>query len=312
MPNPGSERPESFQAAFHRRWDHLNDQHVRALAWLLSAPDLLDLGAPQWGGRIATLDPDETLDGWLAALDRMPGELHANLNLQPFMRLGLYAEKLMAFYFRHRGVLAAHGLQVRGSGGTIGEFDFLLHDAGGLRHLEFATKFYLCLPGSATDVNRFVGPNLADTLGRKLRKILDRQLLLAAHPAAQDVLPQQVTIAQALIKGWLFYRDADVPQDAGLSPEHCRGFWCTQSEFSEFQAEYCWLPPRLAWLAPAKVSMEQTLDHASAVARLDEYFSRDTAPVMAALLEQRNGYAVETSRGFVTPDDWPARAEQAF
>ncbi len=44
------------QDGFHRRWGHLRDPHVRTLAWLLTAPDLLDLQAPQWRGLIATLD----------------------------------------------------------------------------------------------------------------------------------------------------------------------------------------------------------------------------------------------------------------
>ncbi|HEX7634981.1 MAG TPA: DUF1853 domain-containing protein, partial [Noviherbaspirillum sp.] len=45
----------SHQAQFHRRWNHLNDPHVRTLAWLLDAPDLLDPQAPQWQGRIASI-----------------------------------------------------------------------------------------------------------------------------------------------------------------------------------------------------------------------------------------------------------------
>ncbi len=33
---------DSYQAAFHRRWGHLRRARVRALAWLLDSPDLLD------------------------------------------------------------------------------------------------------------------------------------------------------------------------------------------------------------------------------------------------------------------------------
>jgi hypothetical protein len=32
----------TFQQQFHARWHCLRDPHVRALAWLLDAPDLLD------------------------------------------------------------------------------------------------------------------------------------------------------------------------------------------------------------------------------------------------------------------------------
>ncbi|MEO8598457.1 MAG: DUF1853 domain-containing protein, partial [bacterium] len=37
--------PATSQAGFHQRWGHLHDPHVRALAWLLSAPDMLDVQA---------------------------------------------------------------------------------------------------------------------------------------------------------------------------------------------------------------------------------------------------------------------------
>nr|WP_308622168.1 DUF1853 family protein [Massilia sp. Se16.2.3] len=46
-------------------------------------------------------------------------------------------------------------------------------DAGpdGAEHIEFATKFYL-LQGEAGDrFDALVGPNLADSLGAKMRKI---------------------------------------------------------------------------------------------------------------------------------------------
>ena len=41
---------------------------------------------------------------------------------------------------------------------------------------------------------------------------------------------------------------------------------------------------------------------------LADYFSNDTMPVMIALLDAADGRAVESSRGFVVPDDWQQRA----
>jgi len=83
------DRPQNTcQAHFHRRWNHLNDPHVRTLAWLLDAPDLLDAEAVPWRGRVATLGPVEPdIEAWLAALERTPAALHAYLGVQPFMRL---------------------------------------------------------------------------------------------------------------------------------------------------------------------------------------------------------------------------------
>lgn len=306
---------DSFQAQFHRSWGHLNDPHVRALAWLIDAPDLLDPDAHQWKGRIATLAEASVEDAqWLSASDVSPAELHAYLEIQPFTRLGRYAEKLIAFYFRHRGILAAHGVQVRdGKSGTVGEFDFLLHRGKALAHWEFATKFYLLeSSGAGHDADYFVGPNLADTLGAKMRKILDRQLSLGQHPAAQIHLPLPIASAQALIKGWLFYHENDAPplRQLGISGAHCRGFWCTLAELDEVSGDRFAILSRLRWLAPAKLDWEQTLDRHSILQTLSNYFERDTMPVMLAVMKRDGAHAVETARGFIVPDDWRVRAGQ--
>ncbi|MDN4055881.1 DUF1853 family protein, partial [Massilia sp. YIM B02763] len=96
-------RPDNYQAVFERRWGHLRRARVRALAWLLDAPDLLDVHDPHWEGRIATLGPvsPETAR-WLADVDADPSRLDAVLGTKMITRLGLYAEKLMAFYLVHR------------------------------------------------------------------------------------------------------------------------------------------------------------------------------------------------------------------
>lgn len=313
------------QIDFHQRWGHLHDPHVRALAWLLSAPDVLDAQAEQWHGMIATLDgaADQATVDWLAALDAAPAELHAFLAIGSFTRLGHYAENLLAFYFRHQSTLFAHGLQVRASkGDTVGEFDFLLwhasaHDTA-LLHWEFATKFYLLASSavgteSKISADYFVGPNLADSLGAKMRKIFDRQLMLGQHPAAQIHLPHAVASAQALVKGWLFYHrdDALLPLAKGLSPAHCRGFWCALSEFEAMPAERLVILPRLSWLAPARVSPAAALDKMQLQAILTAQFAESTMPVLVAVLQQSGdeNYLLETSRGFIVPDDWSSKAQ---
>ncbi|GGY42366.1 DUF1853 family protein [Pseudoduganella albidiflava] len=329
-----SAKGATYQARFERRWRHLTRPHVRALAWLLDAPDLLDANAPYWHGRIAAPGPvAPEVEAWLAALEADPAPLEAALGGRFYSRLGLYAEKLMAFYFAQRGTLAAHGLQVRtnhhgikGNGGkeTVGEFDFLLDEAGGgLRHIEFATKFYLLDSDVATtDFDLLVGPNLGDTLGRKMRKIFDQQLALAQHPAAQQVLPRPVTAAQALVKGWLFYPpgavDGEVPVIPGITADHCRGRWLTLAglagEAGHAQERFV-VMPRLQWLAPLKARVGDALPAVPApLARgelavlLATKFEADASPVMVATIREEDGWLLEESRAFVVRDDWPARA----
>jgi hypothetical protein len=307
---------DNYQSEFERRWGHLRRARVRALAWLLDAPDLLDIHDPHWEGRIATVGPmtPETED-WLARLDQDPSALDAALGTRVHTRLGLYAEKLMAFYFAWQGRLVAHGVQVRaGPNATIGEFDFLL-DAGadGVEHIEFATKFYLLQGEVHGDIesafDNFVGPNLADSLGRKMRKVFDRQLQLGAHPAAQAFLPRPVISAKALVKGWLFYPSGSYFAADGIAAGHCRGFWCALSELGEMEADRFLILPRLQWLAPFRaLSATWMLDRAQLMAELASHFETSDTPVLVAVVREQPGSIVATERGFIVPDDWRERA----
>lgn len=312
MPAP-SEPQSSFQAQFHARWNHLDDPHVRALAWLLDAPDLLDSTAPEWQGRIVSLPPpDHNTARWLAELDANPAELHASLDIQPLTRLGRYAESLIAFYLRHLGVLVAHSVQVRADkGNTIGEFDFLVRQERKLVHWEFATKLYLLeASGDGRHADYFVGPNLADTLGVKVRKIMDRQLSLSQHPAARPCVPEPISHAQALVKGWLFYhgRTPCLTEPSGISHTHCRGFWCELREFESVEGEDFIVLPRLDWLAPAKISPAQAMGRKALHAAAKAHFATASTPVLVALLERRGEWLLEIDRGFIVPDDWRSKA----
>jgi len=311
-----SELSGGCQEVFHQRWNHLTDPHVRALAWLLDAPDLLDAAAPQWRGKIAAyVDPE--LAAWLAEYDQTPQKLqalHAYIGRLPSTRLGLYAEKLMAFYFEQRQLLVAHSVQVRASkNDTVGEFDFLLRLDGGVAHWEFATKFYLLeSSGGTLQADDFLGPNLADSLGAKMQKILQQQLALSLHPASQVHLAEPVTAAQALVKGWLFYPKGELQQPAipGVSAYACRGYWSSLSDLQLDENALYQLLPRLHWLAPAKMAVEQALSPDAARLALSQHFSIDGSPLLLATLRSDGEYALETRRGFVVVDDWAARAAQ--
>jgi hypothetical protein len=56
---PMRDAVDSYQAAFHRRWGHLRRARVRALAWLLDSPDLLDANVRRTG-RAASPRPDRS------------------------------------------------------------------------------------------------------------------------------------------------------------------------------------------------------------------------------------------------------------
>ena len=298
----------SYQAHFARRWGHLRQPHVRTLAWLLDAPDLLDPNDPYWEHKIASLgEVRADVARWLDQLDADPAALEAALGERVYTRLGLYAEKLMAFYFRERGELVAHGLQVRSSrNDTVGEFDFLL-DAGedGVEHIEFATKFYLLEGSRAARFDTFVGPNLADSLGAKMRKIFTRQLELGMHPAAQALLERPVIRARALVKGWLFYPAGGHQPMGGISAQHCRGFWCALAEVPALEAQRFVVLPRMQWLAPYRGDGSDAVMGKDA---LQAALAGAEMPSLVAAVREEGGDIIETARGFIVPDTWRDRA----
>ena len=315
---PAPEPPASmyYQAQFERRWGGLRHPRVRALAWLLDAPGLLDASDPHWQGKVMALEAvTPAVEQWLHALDHDPAPLDAALGERAYTRLGLYAEKLMAFYFREQGRLVAHGLQVRAArNDTVGEFDFLL-DAGptGVTHIEFATKFYLLQRQDPDDLDALVGPNLADSLGAKMRKIVARQLVLGQHPAAQALLTRPVLQAQALVKGWLFY-PLQTPASAvapmrGIDPSHCRGFWCALDEIDLLPDTGYIILPKLQWLAPYQNTSDTgVLTRAALHAALSAQCETLAAPVLVAQLRQEPGRVTEATRGFIVPATWRAQA----
>ncbi|AMO95755.1 hypothetical protein CFter6_3103 [Collimonas fungivorans] len=315
MPTPANDpaAEQTCQQQFHQRWNHLTDPHLRALAWLLDAPDLLDPLAAQWQGKIASY-ADADLAAWLAEVAQTPEKLqalHRYIDSLPSTRLGLYAEKLLAFYFEQHQMLVAHSVQVRASkNDTIGEFDFLLRLNGGLVHWEFASKFYLLeTSGGSLQADDFIGRDMADSLGSKMQKLLQHQLALSRHPASQAHLNEAVVSAQVLMKGWLFYQDQQHPASVpGVSANACRGYWCAVSDLALDETAACYLLPRQRWLAPAKVALADALSPAQMRLALSQHFAGDISPVLLVSLRPENGYGLETDRGFVVPDDWPERA----
>ncbi|MFZ6748108.1 DUF1853 family protein [Undibacterium sp. Ren11W] len=309
---------ETYQSRFHHEWQHLQDVHVRALAWILSSPSLLDSTSVLWQNQLVDVDLPEkaSLDAWLQQLDRQPVALHEALAVHKHRRLGHYAENLLAFFLRHQGVLYAHGLQVHENGTTVGEFDFLLNQGEDLLHWEIASKFYLLVVEDgverAPDLYDYLGPNLGDTLGSKMEKIFHQQLALAQHPQAQSMLPKKVVDARALVKGWLFYRTASIASAviAGVSEYHCRAYWWTVDDIEKLAIPHALILPRLEWLAPAQCALDAVMTKDDLKEVLKRHFLSDQSPVLLAIMSKHGNCMQEICRGMVVPNDWISRAQE--
>ena len=313
---------------------------------LLRAQPLAPLAEP-WTGA----EEPCAAAAWLARLDRDPASLHAALDATRVTRLGRYAETLLGWYLAHGPAprLVAANVALRRAGLTLGECDFLVQTSDAQRlHWELAVKCYLHAgveEGAAPGLADFVGPNLRDRFDLKFAHLLGHQLRLSAREEFAWLGYPGPWLAQMFVKGWLFYRagkgagaaPADPPE---LAARHGRGWWVTHADWADFadrEGPDGWSAlPRLAWLAPRHIRPEtsntdssfyragdgeaDTLAARSAVAApvtAAKLFAglgltRTPEPVMvAAFVADGAGGYVERSRGFIVPDDWPARA-QAF
>ncbi|NKJ51318.1 hypothetical protein CIC12_32300 [Burkholderia sp. SG-MS1] len=313
----------------------LRDPAVRDLAWLLLSADLLRAQAPMGALANPFHTPQElqaSVD-WLCALDAAPQPLHRDLAATRITRLGRYAERLLGWFLQNGPAarLVAAGVPLRRAGVTLGECDFLVESRQGARlHWELAVKCYLHAgdgrgqgPGAAqTDARLadYVGPNLKDRFDLKLAHLLNHQLPLSAREEFASVGHAGPWSPEMFVKGWLFYRHGErPPEPAELDPSHGRGWWVTRSDWPAFaaaQAQKCRQLPRLEWLAPRRIALESE-QTGSEPARspwvdaqtLAAQISPQHGPAMvAALVEDRAGYLVEHSRGFIMPDAWPEQA----
>ena len=229
---------------------------ARELHWLLLSPPLLDTASGAHPAVVQRFSDAErqAIAAWLDELDRhpepllrfvhpsRPSEAAADVRWRaPSPRLGRRAERLMEFFLRegptHRLVAANVALRSAPQGErqtrtTIGEIDFLLQDAQGVRwQWELAVKFYLCTASGAHAAPAdFIGPDRIDSLATKLHKMFDRQL---RHTPPEPWEAQSWTPA-ACTRGRLFYRWGDaVPVTPGVAADHLRGGWIERERLGE-------------------------------------------------------------------------------
>lgn len=302
----------------------LRDPAVRDLAWLLFSPDLLSAsraGAPLARPVAEGQERDSAL-AWLAALDRDPAALHAQVHQPSLTRLGFYAEALLEYFLTHgpNARLIAANIPLRTAGLTLGEVDFLLQNVRGERlHWELAVKFYLHIGegGGAAALARYVGPNLQDRFDLKHARLLNHQLGLSARDEFASLGFQGPWRAELFVKGRLFYRDDGLGLAPNPPPElagnHLRGWWKTASEWRDAKADQLFASlPRLGWMAERTLSAQEGDALVGQTQALSERVATLSSPIMVARYERYDSSTGdiwrEHSRGFIVPDEWPERA----
>lgn len=265
--------------------NHFTLREVRDLAWALFNPSLFqhipDVSdewlEPIWRDN----EQFDNITTWLTSIDNNPKKLQEHLQNQRATRLGVYFEQLLSFFFSEypRFSLLAKNLQANEhtkTKRTIGEYDFIVFDHHDQQHyhIEVAIKFYIGLQHLDCDIPKnlpihnwhlWVGPNKKDTLGIKMRHLLNHQLLLANTEAGKDALatigltPEQLK-PKLLLTGRLYYPKGSSPSlttTSTLSPPTYSDIhttqlvWVTYDDLTTVVSEDQWyvILPRQLWMS---------------------------------------------------------------
>ncbi|PXX95280.1 DUF1853 family protein [Halomonas sp. LBP4] len=305
--------------------DRCHDPLVRDLAWVLLAPDLLDM---PWTGRPTRaelgLADDAALAGWLDALEANPDALAHRIGATLRGRMGLYHECLWQFLLETApGTrLLAHNLRIHRDKVTLGELDLLYRHRGDPTpvHLEVAIKFYLGLPegpGAPSDQARWIGPGGADSLATKREHLHQHQLRLTETIEAREAIralmqPDMSGTSRApalhrrlAIPGVLFYPwHTHLPPPEEATVDHLRGTWLFWRDWRRFRdglprgTRGAWLrkPHWFALPRPGDLLPLRELE-----SQLAQHFGQPAPPVQIMLGRRGGG----KQRLFLVDDDWP-------
>jgi len=244
---------------------------VRDLGWALLSPPLLqqldadDLHLLQR----EYIDNEGAIYQWLLSIDQSPEPLIHYVQQRSQVRIGIYFEQLLGFYFSHypRFLLLSQNLQVQGEKRTLGEFDFIIHDkqSGEYFHIESAVKFYLghfessLLTKNIEHYNwhQWIGPNKKDSLSLKINSMLSKQLQLSQTPEGHQLLSKQSINAdqlqtRLLLRGRFFYANNNKETPLFSHPKTCQDNWYSLDDFAlkpQIQQRYSLLP-KTHWLSP--------------------------------------------------------------
>lgn len=270
--------------------------------WIMDSPPLFD-----------GLDGLDVLSGETNGQLQGMAALRSYLKTPVSRRVGIYFESLLEVLLEHGFgfEMEARHRQVFDGGRTIGEIDFCVRDAKGIRlHLESTIKFYLHHPPSETTLgSAFIGPDPRDTFERKHRHLMTRQLRLSVPEC------QPVDRALPISRGILFYHVSDPSpssRPAGANPQHQRGLWMRASEWdtlnpASFSVDRVVHLPKPCWLSgclnPGLTSAALAWEDAHR--GVASHFARSIAPLMMSLRESDGETVSEKWRCMVVHDTWP-------
>ncbi len=148
-------------------------------------------------------------------------------------------------------------IQIFENSQTIGEIDFILKDINKNQfyHIEFVYKYYLYFNESSDEIENFLGPNLNDSLIKKLTKIKEKQFPIINHRKTKNLLDK--IDAKNIIQKTCFLGNIYLAKNKYFNFKYVnnsciKGFYISINEFKENIKEYSldkyFLPHRFDWV----------------------------------------------------------------
>jgi hypothetical protein len=206
-------------------------------------------------------------------------------------------------------------------------------------HWEVAVKFYLGLDECGSDdADRFVGPSLKDTLGRKSRTIFGRQLKVLEDPEVRrtyaeafGITMQDRILTLPKVNGVLFHpfrgqTELHRPEVAAEGGQ--RGAWFEIDRLPDFLADLSsetgadttrvrWLNDRRDWIReqtaviphPENETRLKDCLKSNLATRFQSHFTGGGDPIQGAVL-RKSGNQENESRFFIVPSGWHRAASE--
>ncbi len=176
------------------------------------------------------------------------------------LRLGKVVERFLSFALNSSSNyrLLEENFQIIKDGITLGELDFIIEDLRKkeIFHLELVHKFYLFKPGSnKVKPEDFVGPNLNDSLDKKLLKLKEKQFpIIHESFCSKTLLERGINTKELkqklLFTGSVFIHHLEQTRISILNKNCIHGVWMRANEFLELDKEgdQYYLPQKSDWL----------------------------------------------------------------
>jgi hypothetical protein len=141
--------------------------------------------------------------------------------------------------------------------------------------------------------------------------LLQRQIRLSDNPVAKPKL-QDLGIEsmekEISLKGYLFQSDPGIPPPPpGFNKDAALGYWIScdnvGSHCATLKAEKYMILPKMRWLCAAHSEQPcEAYSISELKKQMDAHFMQDHYPLLVVALDS---LGIESSRFFVTPEDWP-------